>query len=41
VTKAIALNPEHPQWYPDPQIEHIADGLRNAGLAIEPASRPS
>jgi TolB-like protein len=26
---------------PDPQIEHIADGLRKAGLAIEPASRPS
>jgi tetratricopeptide (TPR) repeat protein len=26
---------------PDPQVEHIADGLRKAGLAIEPASRPS
>jgi adenylate cyclase len=26
---------------PDPHIEHIADGLRKAGLAIEPASRPS
>jgi adenylate cyclase len=26
---------------PDPQIEHIADGLRKAGLAIEPASRQS
>jgi TolB-like protein len=26
---------------PDPQIEHIAAGLRKAGLAIEPASRPS
>jgi hypothetical protein len=26
---------------PDPQIEHIADGLRKAGLVIEPASRPS
>ena len=26
---------------PDPQIEHIADGLRKAGLAIEPAPRPS
>ena len=26
---------------PDPQIEHIADGLRKAGLAIEPDSRPS
>jgi adenylate cyclase len=26
---------------PDPQIEHIADGLRKAGLVIEPAPRPS
>jgi adenylate cyclase len=26
---------------PDPQIEHMADGLRKAGLAIEPAPRPS
>ena len=26
---------------PDPHIEHIADGLRKAGLAIEPAPRPS
>jgi adenylate cyclase len=26
---------------PDPQIEHIADGLRKAGLAIGPAPRPS
>ena len=26
---------------PDPQIEHIADGLRKAGLAIEPAPPPS
>ena len=26
---------------PDPQIEHIADGLRKAGLAIEPARRSS
>ena len=26
---------------PDPQIEHIAEGLRKAGLAIEPAPRPS
>jgi adenylate cyclase len=26
---------------PDPQIEHIADGLRKAGLAVEPDSRPS
>jgi TolB-like protein len=26
---------------PDPHIEHIADGLRKAGLAIEPASPPS
>ena len=26
---------------PDPQIEHIADGLRKAGLAIVPAPRPS
>jgi adenylate cyclase len=26
---------------PDPQIEHIADGLRKAGLAIEPAPRRS
>jgi adenylate cyclase len=26
---------------PDAHIEHIADGLRKAGLAIEPASRPS
>jgi TolB-like protein/Flp pilus assembly protein TadD len=26
---------------PDPQIEHMADGLRKAGLAIEPALRPS
>jgi adenylate cyclase len=26
---------------PDPQIEHIAEGLRKAGLAIGPAPRPS
>jgi adenylate cyclase len=26
---------------PDPQVEHIADGLRKAGLAIEPAPRHS
>ena len=26
---------------PDPHIEHIADGLRKAGLAIVPAPRPS
>jgi hypothetical protein len=26
---------------PDPHIEHIANGLRKAGLAIAPASRPS
>jgi adenylate cyclase len=26
---------------PDPQIEHMAEGLRKAGLAIEPASPPS
>ena len=26
---------------PDPQIEHMADGLRKAGLAIEPAPGPS
>ena len=26
---------------PDPHIEHIADGLRKAGLAIEPAPPPS
>jgi hypothetical protein len=26
---------------PDAHIEHIADGLRKAGLAIKPASRPS
>jgi adenylate cyclase len=26
---------------PDPHIEHIADGLRKAGLAIEPERRPS
>ena len=26
---------------PDPHIEHMADGLRKAGLAIEPALRPS
>ena len=26
---------------PDPEIEHIADGLRKAGLAIAPAPRPS
>ncbi len=26
---------------PDPQIKHMADGLRKAGLAIEPAPRPS
>jgi TolB-like protein len=26
---------------PDPQIERMADGLRKAGLAIEPALRPS
>jgi tetratricopeptide (TPR) repeat protein len=26
---------------PDPQIEHMADGLRKAGLAIGPALRPS
>jgi tetratricopeptide (TPR) repeat protein len=26
---------------PDPQIEHIAEGLRKAGLAIAPTLRPS
>ena len=26
---------------PDPHIEHIADGLRKAGLAIAPERRPS
>jgi hypothetical protein len=42
VTKAIALNPER-LWemariwnVPDPHVEHMADGLRKAGLAIAP-----
>jgi adenylate cyclase len=26
---------------PDPQIEHMADGLRKAGLTIQPPPRPS
>jgi hypothetical protein len=50
IDAALRLNPDVRErlwdmariWnVPDPHIEHIADGLRKAGLAIEPDSRPS
>ena len=50
IDAALRLNPDVRErlwdmariWnVPDPQIEHIADGLRKAGLAIEPAPRRS